>query len=272
MSPIQFDTMIEGMSNKYYHDTGFLSSTKFSLMRLSFRAFENRHLFDFSKPAFDEGNLIHDCILLPDIVDDMYIESPTAGLDTKAAKELREANPHKIIAGQGMIEYYKEVAKLVHVIFPFIQIPTTKTEVSFFHEDEDSGLTFQVRPDIYNPVSGLLCDVKSTKVNNRRDFKNIIDRYDYDLSIAFYIDVIQMCGYKINLDYVSWLCVPKDKPHIPFKVPLENYMLEAGRGKYQFLLSEYMKFKKLDQNDLNVIYDDLRGHEYYPPEYQKENY
>lgn len=271
-NPIQFDTMIEGMSNKYYHDTGFLSSTKFSLMRLSFRAFENRHLFDFSKPAFDEGNLIHDCILLPDIVDDMYIESPTAGLDTKAAKELREANPHKIIAGQGMIEYYKDVAKLVHIIFPFIQIPTTKTEVSFFHEDEDSGLTFQVRPDIYNPDVGMLYDVKSTKANSHREFEKVIEEYDYDLSIAFYFDVIQMCGYKVVRDYTGWLCIPKTAPHVPFLFRVSEELLEKGRSKYQTLLTEYMEFKKTDPNDLNAIYQDIAKREAHSWEYRKENY
>jgi hypothetical protein len=80
---IQFNKMIEGMPNSDYHSTGYLSSTKLPLIDLSVRAFENRHLFDFTKPVFDEGNLCHDCILLPHLVEDMYIESPTIGLQNK---------------------------------------------------------------------------------------------------------------------------------------------------------------------------------------------
>lgn len=272
MSLTPFDTMIEGLSNDDYHNFGGLSSTKFSLMRLSFRVFEHRHLFDFSKPAFDEGSLIHDCILLPDTVDDSYIESPTVGLDTKAAKELRDANPNKTVVGQGMIEYYKGVAKLVHVIFPFIPLPTTKTEVSFFHQDKDSGLIFQVRPDIYNPDVGLLYDVKSTKANNHREFEKVIEEYDYDLSIAFYMDVLIMCGYKVNIAYTGWLCVPKTAPHVPFLFRVSEELLEKGRSKYQTLLTEYMEFKKTDPNDLNAIYEDIAKREAHSWQYRRENY
>lgn len=272
MNPIQFDTMIEGMSNDTYHSAGGLSSTKFALMRLSFRAFEYRHLFDFSKPAFDEGSLIHDCILLPHVVDDAYIESPTVGLDTKAAKELRDANPDKTVVGQGMIEYYKAVAKLTHIIFPFITLPTTKTEVSFFHKDESSGLMFQVRPDIYNPDVGLLYDVKSTKANNHREFERIIEEYDYDLSIAFYHDVLKMCGYKVNIAFTGWLCIPKTSPHVPFLFRVSEELLEKGRSKYQDLLNGYIEFKKTDPNDLNAIYEDIAKREAHSYEYRRENY
>jgi len=45
---VQFNTMIEGMSNSDYHNFGGLSSTKFPLIDLSVRAFDHRHLFDFS--------------------------------------------------------------------------------------------------------------------------------------------------------------------------------------------------------------------------------
>jgi len=213
---IQFDKMIEGLSNSDYHNSGGLSSTKFPLMDLSIRAFENRHLFDFDKPVFDEGNLCHDCILLPDLVEDGYIESPTVGLDTLAANAMREENPDKMIVGQGDIEKYQTIAKLVRLIVHFINFETTKKEVSFFHKHEETGLIFQIRPDIYNPIIGLLMDVKSTKANNHREFNKIIEEYNYDLSIAFYFDVLKMCGYKVEIEYVGWVCVPKTKPNIPF--------------------------------------------------------
>ena len=142
---IPFDTMIEGLSNEDYHSFGGLSSTKFPLMDLSIRAFENRHLFDFGKPVFDLGNLVHDCILLPHLVDDMYIESPTVGLETLQANAIREENPNKMVVGQGDIEKYKTIAKLVHIIVIFINFESTKKEVSFFHKHEETGLIFQIR-------------------------------------------------------------------------------------------------------------------------------
>lgn len=273
---IPFDTMIEGMSNADYHNFGGLSSTKFPLIDLSVRAFNNRHLFDFSKPVYDEGSLCHDCILLPHLVDDMYIESPTVGLDTLAAQQLRDENPEKMIVGQGDIEKYQTLAKLVRVIVHFINFDTTKKEVSFFHKHEETGLIFQIRPDIYNPKIGLLFDVKSTRANNHKEFNKIIEEYDYDLSIAFYFDVLKMCGYKVNLEYTGWVCVPKSKPNIPFVFRCSDELMEKGRSKYQRLLTKYVDYKKsekeLGKDDLNLIYSDIAEKVAHSFEYRKENY
>lgn len=273
---IQFDTMIEGLSNADYHNFGGLSSTKFPLIDLSVRAFDYRHLFDFDKPVYDEGNLCHDCILLPHLVDDNYIESPTVGLDTKAACEMRENNPDKMVVGQGMIEKYQTLAKLVRLMVPFVTFESTKKEVSFFHKHEETGLIFQIRPDIYNPLIGLLYDVKSTKANNPREFIKIIEEYNYDLSIAFYYDVLIMCGYNVNLEYVGWLAVPKSKPNIPFLVRCSGELLEKGRSKYQRLLTKYIEYKlsekKLGKDDANLIYSDIAEKVAHSWEYMKSEY
>lgn len=273
---IPFDTMIEGLPNSEYHSFGGLSSTKFPLMDLSIRAFENRHLFDFDKPVFDLGNLCHDCILLPDLVEDGYIESPTVGLDTKQAQHLRNENPDKMVVGQGDIDKYQTIAKLVHIIVHFISFETTKKEVSFFHKHKETGLIFQIRPDIYNPVLGLLYDVKSTKANNHREFNKIVEEYNYDLSIAFYYDVLLMCGYKVDIEYTGWVCVPKMKPNIPFVFRCSQELLEKGRSKYQRLLTKYIDYKKserdLGENDANLIYSDIAEKVAHSWEYRKENY
>jgi len=273
---IKFNTMIEGLSNDDYHNFGGLSSTKFPLMDLSIRAFENRHLFDFDKPVFDLGNLCHDCILLPDLVEDGYIESPTIGLDTLQAKKMREENPDKMVVGQGDIEKYQTIAKLVRLIVHFINFETTKKEVSFFHKHKETGLIFQIRPDVYNPEIGLLFDVKSTKANNHREFNKIIEEYNYDLSIAFYFDVLLMCGYKVEINHTGWICIPKSKPNIPFVFRCSQELLEKGREKYQRLLTKYIDYKKeekeVGEDDANLIYRDIAEKQAHSFEYRKQNF
>lgn len=274
---IKYNTMIEGMSNKDYHNFGGLSSTKFPLLRLSVRAFENRHLFDFWKPVFDEGNLCHDCILLPHLVDDMYIESTTAGLDTKAAQQLREENEDKIICGKGMIEKYKALAEMVRFIVPMINYEDTKKEVSFFHQHEDTGLIFQIRPDIYNPKHGILMDVKSSKANNHRDFERLIEEYDYDLSIAFYFDVLKMCGYYVEISRTGWIVVPKSAPNIPFVFRVSQELLEKGRSKYQELLNKYIDYKQQIKDNggietQDMVFNDIAERVAHSWDYRKNNY
>jgi len=273
---VKFNTMIEGLSNEDYHNFGGLSSTKFPLIDLSVRAFEHRHLFDFDKPVFDEGNLCHDCILLPHLVDDIYIESPTVGLGTKQAEQMRADNPDKMVVGQGDIEKYRIIAKQVHVIVHFINFETTKKEVSFFHHHKETDLIFQIRPDIYNPILGLLMDVKSTKANNHREFQKIIEEYNYDLSIAFYFDVLIMCGYNVKIDYTGWVCVPKSKPNIPFVFRVSQELLEKGRSKYQRLLTKYTDYKAAEKekgkDDANLIFSDIAEKVAHSWEYRKLNY
>ena len=70
MNSIQYalDTMIEGLPNEEYHAVDGLSSTQFDLMRKSMAAFKYRKEFKKESVAFDEGNLIHDAILLPHLI------------------------------------------------------------------------------------------------------------------------------------------------------------------------------------------------------------
>lgn len=271
---IQYNKMIEGMPNKDYHNFGGLSSTKFPLLRLSVRAFENRHLFDFWKPVFDEGSLCHDCILLPHLVDDMYIESQTKGLDTKQAEQLREDNPGKIVCGKGMIEKYKALAEMVRFIVPMINYEDTKKEVSFFHQHEETGLIFQIRPDIYNTKHGILLDVKSSKANNHREFERLIEEYDYDLSIAFYFDVLKMCGYYVEISRTGWIIVPKSAPNIPFVFRVSKELLEKGRSKYQELLNKYIDYKQQIKDNggietQDMIFEDIASKEAHSWEWKK---
>ena len=159
------------------------------------------------------------------------------------------------------------------MIFPFLALETTKTEVSFFHYHKELDLILQIRPDIYNEKIGMLFDVKSTKADNHREFEKVIEEYNYDLSIAFYYDVLIMCGYKVNLKYVGWLCVPTSKPHIPFVFRVSQELLEKGRAKYQRYITKYINYMdelRIKGESLDLIYSDIAEKEAHSWEYRKE--
>jgi len=191
--------------------------------------------------AFDDGNLIHDAILLPDLVDEMYLSSPTKGGDTIAANKLRTENPNKIIVGQGMIETAKEIAHKVDLIYgDFIR--SAYKEVSVFHQNEVTGLLHKCRPDIYNEQQKIIIDVKSSKANNHAEFIKTLEQYDYDLSAAWYTDTMRDAGFRV--DVFAWLVVPKEQPHCPFGFYCTDELLEKGRSKYQDLLIKYATYKE----------------------------
>lgn len=273
---IPLNTMVENLPNEVYHSILGISSTQLEDLRSSIRLWENRYLFNERKDCFDIGNLAHDCFLLPHLVDEMYLESPTVGLDTIKAKKAREENPDKIIVGQGMIEDYKEKAKNLKVIFPLIANENVKKEVSFFWRHEESGLLFKARPDIYEPETGLHLDFKTTKEENIRGFERVIESLDYEMKLAFHNDVVRECGYKVNKELTGWICMPKTSPNKPFGITASQELLEKGRDKYNKEIQKYMKYKEqelmLGANDMKLILSDVFSKQAHSWEYRKENY
>lgn len=239
--------LIEGISAEEYHSLDGLSSTRFDLMRRSMKAFELRHRFQKQKAAFDEGQLIHDAILLPHLVSGRYIESPTVGLDTKAANALREEYPSKVVVGQGMIKDALFIAESVQLIYGQLLDRGIK-EASLLVQDSDTGLLFKCRPDIYSEEYGLLVDVKSSSAKSPAEFLKVIEAYDYDMQIAWYTDLLLRCGYPV--EQAGWLVAPKDPTDAPFGFVCSQELLEKGRSKYQTLVAKWIEYKTTQIDEL----------------------
>ena len=82
-----------------------------------------------------------------------------------------------------------------------------------------------------------------------------------------------MCGYKVNLKYVGWLCVPTSKPHIPFVFRVSQELLEKGRAKYQRYITKYINYMdelRIKGESLDLIYSDIAEKEAHSWEYRKE--
>ena len=257
----KLDAINENMPNHIYHGIDGVSSTQFDLMRKSMTAFELREHFKKSCVAFDEGALIHDAILLPHLLDEMYIESPTKGSDTVAANKLKADNPNKIIVGQGMMDTAKEMAYKVDLIYGDFIRPSYK-EVSIFHQNDVTGLLHKFRPDILNLQQKIIIDVKSSSANNHAEFLKVLELYDYDLSAAWYFDTAKDAGFDIEI--FAWIVVPKQAPHCPFGFYCTPELLEKGRSKYQSLLIKYAEFK---ENGIDELFKPA-----FSWEYRKENY
>ena len=224
-------------------------------------AFKYRHLFKKESVAFAEGNLIHDAILLPNLVFENYIECSTLNSGTAEAKKLQAKYPDKVIVGKDKIPWAVELAEKVNAIYGDYIRPSAK-EVSFFHYDEPTGLMFKCRPDIYNEKQGFILDIKSSKATNHREFLRILEDYDYDLSAAWYFDTLKLCGYPVEI--VGWIVVPKEAPNCPFGFYMTEELLEKGRSKYQVLIEKWMKYR---DDGIDELFKPA-----YSWEYRRENY
>lgn len=247
MNNIIFGEPLLGLSNEDYHKSEGISSTAFRYFDYSCAVFENRHLFRQHSPHFDYGSLIHCSILEPHLLDEDFLECHTLESDTVAASKLRELNPTKTIVGKGLKEEAKKIAELFKLIFGHLE-KDCLNEVSFIYPNKETGLVHKCRPDMWNKDVGIVYDVKTTSAKSPREFMLTIEKYNYDLSAAWYMDTINeiIRIYKLpypKIEKFIWLVIEKGS-NIPYCFFATPQMIEKGRSKYQEKLDVYADYKK----------------------------
>lgn len=264
----QYKSFIDyNMSNEDYHAIDGISSTLFQDMELSIAIFKNRDIFKYDCEAFKIGNLIHVSLLEPHLLDN-FIECNSLTLNTNEAENFIKAHPDKIVVPKNWIERAKEMAKKTYLIYnQYINL--SKKEVSVCYYNEDIKLYCKCRPDMWIQDSGLILDLKSSKETTPKGFESTIEKYNYHVSAAWYIDTCNLIIDKLKLDIPKvttfrWLVAPKFAPHKPFGLECSQELLEKGRSKYQDLINKYIE---VENGGIDHLFS--MAHSY---EYRKENY
>lgn len=242
------------LSNKDYHSIDGISSTLLEDLELSVSIYEYREHFKHHRPAYDMGNFIHDSLAYPNDFKNMYLECETIGLDTQKAQKQREANPDKTIVNKGSFDVIDEIRMKVQLIYGKYMNLGAK-ECSFIFKDEDTGLTFKIRPDLHLLEHGIILDYKSTKETTHAGFLKTIEPYNYHRSAAFYIDGVNKAIKKFNLPFkkvtqFGWICIPKTAPYKPFGFMASPGMIEEGREDYQRLINKLLEVRRTGKDEL----------------------
>lgn len=245
--------IFDNLSNSDYHAIDGISSTQFKDMELSIAIFQNRHIFRYDCEAFKTGNLIHTALLEPHLLDE-FIECSSATLNTIEAKKTIENNPDKIVVPFGGIEIAKEIAKKVMLIYGKY-ILNSKKETSVIYYNENTKLLHKCRPDIWLDSLGIVLDLKSSKETDHAGFEGTIEKYNYHVSAAWYMDTINetIKKLKLNIPLVTqfgWIVAPKSAPHKPFAFICSAELIEKGREKYQKLLEKYISVRDGGKDEL----------------------
>lgn len=247
------DGIFNDMSNKKYHSIDGISSTQFQDLDLSIAIFENRHLFPYDCRAFADGNLNHTALLEPQFLDE-YIETTTKTYESVATERLKEDNPDNIITSLGSIEIAKERALKVRLIFGKF-LASAKVEISIIIYDEDTNMYHKCRPDIWLQDKGIILDYKTSKETTPNLFMNVIEKYNYHLSAAWYIDTVNKAIDKLNLNVpkvtqFGWIISPNYAPYKPFGLVCSDELIEKGRVKYSEHLNKLVEVRNGGQDEL----------------------
>jgi len=233
------------MPDKQYRLHKGVSATSIPIIRNSFCAFDNKNLFCGWSPAYSWGSLFHTSVLEPHLLN-IYIEASTIGADSISAQTLQSQHPDKIVIGNNQVSKAVKQADNLKVIYGDI-IAACKKEVSVIVDDRDnSGLIWKCRPDLLLESHRTVLDLKSSASGTREEFVKTIEKYDYDIQAAFYIDCCQMA--RLNVEKFGWIVQPSNG-NAPFSCIASDELIEKGRAKYQDLLYGYSEYKKGAVND-----------------------
>lgn len=200
--------------------------------------------------AFDVGTLTHTAVLEPSKLKGSYAKWPKdagnrVGPDWKA---FVEKNKGKLIMNHTMLKQANNAKKAVKKSSLCTQLFTDgKAETSFFMTF--MGRKVKVRTDWMRP--NLIVDLKTMKGNVRDAIaiKNKIKQLHYDLSAAFYVDVVNAAIKEFDLDLpiiedFIWVFASKDDDGFAVAYSAKEY-LPMGRAKYM------KAFEEMDKHEAN---------------------
>ena len=198
--------------------------------------------------AYDVGTVVHTAILEPEKLKDSYVVWETGSRKGIVWEEFKEEHKGKLILTKTMKEKATNAIKAVKKSpLAMSCFEDGEPEVSFFVNFH--GLNVKVRADwLRSPV---IDDLKTTTGNVRDELKikQKIKGLNYDLSAAFYLDVINYCIDLFELDIPKiktfrWIFASKDSGGYCQIYDAKNY-IPMGRAKYLEAIRRIKKYEAM---------------------------
>jgi len=248
----------DDMSDEVYHtqhsrEEHFYSSSQLKTMLEDPIKFRDQYIRNEKSPtpqglqdAFDVGTLVHTAILEPEKLKGSYVVYTGAKRAGQEWTDFKEANKGKMIINKTMKASAENAVKATNKsIIAKALFKDGQAEQSFFVNF--MGIKVKVRTDWLKRdyiVDGMnhdlsaIVDLKTTTGNVRDAIKtkNKVKQLNYDLSAAFYVDVVNYCIEYFDLDIPKvetfiWVFASKDKGGYCQAYDAKAY-LEMGRAKY----------------------------------------
>jgi exodeoxyribonuclease VIII len=230
--------LVEGLSNEAYHAApGYSSSVVKASMEQSLLHYWHRYERPDREPEEPSedlifGTAVHAALLEPDVFERTYRKSLQFDRRTKIGKE-------------GFAAFQAECAEKKQIALPpdsydacqrirdrILRHPVAagmftggRAEQSFFAIDQTTGELRKCRPDY---LSGWCIDLKTTKDASKKAFGRDIGNFGYDLSAAWYLDVLNDV-YGEEPEHFVWVAAEKEPPYAIGIYFAERHQIERAR-------------------------------------------
>ena len=242
---------LEGIkiSNKEYRQREGVSSTDLKHMVKSpahFRYWKDNPQEDTSALLF--GRSDHKYVLEKDDFFTEFAVAPNVDRRTKEGKAewaLFEADSQgKDIITADDFEKIKAMREALYSTPYVTKLLSGTKELSFFMEDESTGLTMKCRPDCLTDIGDahLLIDYKSCTDATSEQFMKDAIKLMYDLQMAYYKDILDKqrgCEHT-----VIFIAQEKTAPYLVNVLEANEYFIKSGRDMYRTYLDMYAECDK----------------------------
>lgn len=167
----------------------------------------------------------------------------------------------RYLVGKAEVSLYIEIAVYKRLIYaPHFGKRLTRDgwvdDVDGSNEVKKKGFKFvaKVRADMLGKT--FVTDLKSTSSNarSRREMKEAISRYDYDLSAALYLDLFALL--RPELDRFIWIFGSKGLLNCKtWRAMNDSEMIRIGRAKYMRAMRTLARLAKNDFKLLDIVND-----------------
>lgn len=227
-----------------YHAVPALSSTFMKAM-MARSPLHARHQMEHSESndAMNMGTAVHTAILTPDMYEAEVAVAPKCDRRTTQGKAEFRAfevlNGHKLIldAGQGeAVDGMVQAVRASNACRTMLDMATQR-ELSIFAEDPETGTQLKARLDGYDPTTGWVIDLKTTRDASYPSFKSALWNLGYGLQASFYRRVARIAG--LNVTGFAFLCVENSAPHGVAVYAMDDSDMDYFEADMRRLIADY---------------------------------
>lgn len=192
------------------------------------------------KSYFLLGRLVHAALLEPETVKDEFVCVDATTRNTNVFKETVKRNPGKGIILSHELTQANAIVSAVRGL-PHIEDILTAGTPELSAAAMIDGVYCKCRMDLFDEKTGHIYDIKTT-AETADKFPYVISKYGYDVSLAFYIDIL--LANKMDISGYTFIVVEKEPPYGTMLYTIDEEYLEYGRAKYQPALQKYRECLK----------------------------
>ena len=236
---ILFGDGIHDITNEHYHESAGISRSKLMLLDKSpyhfwYEMYSGLVEKKEPTPAMNIGSAFHTLLLEPELFSREFAVAPKMDRRTTKGKEeyskFMNENGDKILLTDE--QYTKAVVMAQHVKQHDIVttlLDDAAFEQSIFWTDEETGIQFKTRPDIWSKK--MVVDLKTTADASPHAFMRSALNYGYYLQAGMAYEACRAIGKPFDMFVI--LAAEKEAPYVPSVLIMDENALQFGINQFQ---------------------------------------